>query len=102
MEPLPQSKLKRSASSTAAWVLLGTRLGSVTGFAAGGPLSFPGDGKSSTLQRAASKNGCSTHSGSNHLTVKKDGKVITQIPHTVKPNGTCREIIKVLNAQCGG
>lgn len=68
---------------------------------AAGSLKYPGDCDRKTLERAANKNGCSTQSGSNHITVKKGGKVITQIPHTVKPNGTCRAIIKILNEQCG-
>ncbi|MFE8605255.1 hypothetical protein KYC5002_44255 [Archangium violaceum] len=96
------SKLKRSASSVPGWFLLGILLGSVTGFAAGGGLKYPADCDHAKLKRAANKNGCSTHAGSNHLTVKKNGKVITQIPHTVKSNGTCQGTIKAINTHCGG
>jgi hypothetical protein len=63
-------------------------------------LSYPGDCKNGTLERAAKKNGCSLESGGNHWTVKKGGAVVTQIPYSVKENGTCREIIKALNAEC--
>ena len=63
-------------------------------------LSYPGDCKSSKLVAACKKNGCSTESGGSHIKCKKGGKTITVIPHTVKPNNTCRSIIKVINSNC--
>lgn len=67
---------------------------------AGAGLSYPGDCKNNILERAAQKNGCTLESGGNHSTVKKNGTVITQIPNSVKDNGTCRDIIKKLNDNC--
>jgi len=63
-------------------------------------LSYPNDCKSQKLRKAASKNGCSVVSGSDHLKVFKDGKMITTIPHSVKQNNTCRSIIRILNKEC--
>jgi hypothetical protein len=68
-------------------------------FAAAG-LSYPGDCKNNVLERAAQRNGCTLEQGGNHGTVKKNGAVVTQIPRSVKDNGTCREIIKALNEKC--
>ncbi|XXF80181.1 hypothetical protein P2318_10635 [Myxococcaceae bacterium GXIMD 01537] len=63
-------------------------------------LNYPGDCDSAKLRRAASKNGCSVENGAKHHKVKKGGKVLTLIPNTVKPNGTCREVIKVIEKNC--
>lgn len=63
-------------------------------------LNYPGDCDSAKLRRAASKNGCSVENGAKHHKVKKGSKVLTLIPNTVKPNGTCREIIKVIEKNC--
>lgn len=63
-------------------------------------LSYPGDCDSAKLRRAASKNGCSVENGAKHHKVTKSGKVLTLIPNTVKQNGTCREIIKVIEKNC--
>jgi hypothetical protein len=52
------------------------------------------------MRRAASKRGCSVENGAKHHKVKKDGKVLTLIPNTVKPNGTCRAIITVIAQSC--
>ena len=67
---------------------------------AGAGLSYPGDCKNSVLERAAKKNGCTLEAGGNHSTVKKNSSVVTQIPHSVKENNTCRDIIKKLNDNC--
>ena len=67
---------------------------------AAGSLIYPGDCKNSTLEKAAKKNGCSLVDGGKHWKVMKDAKMITTIPYSVKDNGTCREIIKVLNSEC--
>jgi hypothetical protein len=80
---------------TALFVVIG-----VSAPALAGDLSYPGDCKNSVLERAAKKNGCTLESGGNHSTVKKNGTVITQIPYSVKENGTCRDIIKKLNDNC--
>lgn len=65
-------------------------------------LTYPADCKNKTLERTAQKNGCSIQEGKGHKLVYKDGKKITEIPNSVKDNNTCRDIIKVLNTQCGG
>lgn len=63
-------------------------------------LNYPGDCDSAKLRRAASKNGCSVENGAKHHKVKKGSQVLTLIPNTVKANGTCREIIKVIEKNC--
>lgn len=63
-------------------------------------LSYPKDCDSAKLRRAAKKGGCSVENGAKHHKVKKDGKVLTLIPNTVKPNGTCRAIITVIEQSC--
>lgn len=60
-------------------------------------LSFPQDCKDNILRRAASSNGLSIHPGGEHQKVTKDGQHVTVIPNSIKPNGTCREIINTLN-----
>lgn len=65
-------------------------------------LTYPADCKNKTLERTAQKNGCSTQEGKGHKLVYKNGVKITEIPNSVKDNNTCRDIIKVLNTQCGG
>ena len=55
---------------------------------------------SKLLQRLAQRAGLSLESGGKHLTVRNPvtGKVVTQIPHTVKGKGTARDIVnKILN-----
>jgi hypothetical protein len=63
-------------------------------------LKFPGDCKASKIMKAAKKGGCTVEMGAKHHKIKKGGKVITLLPNTVKPNGTCRGIINSVNAQC--
>jgi hypothetical protein len=75
-------------------------LGAMTSSASAASLSYPGDCKNSTLERAAKKNGCSLVPGGSHNKVLKSGNVITLIPFSVKANNTCRAIIQVLNSQC--
>jgi hypothetical protein len=70
------------------------------GAAATQRLSYPGDCRRNTLIRAGNRDGCSTDEGANHTNVRKNGNVITQIPHTVKANNTCRSIIRILNNEC--
>jgi hypothetical protein len=82
---------------------IATALGLLLAAPAAHALTYPGDCNSATLRSAASKNGCAVNAGNKkqkHLTVTKDGKFITSIPHSVKANGTCRSIIKAINDNC--
>ncbi|WAR20142.1 hypothetical protein MAR_001980 [Mya arenaria] len=67
-------------------------------------LRFPGDCNSARLRNTATNCGLNVSPGGNHYDVRDPqdhNRVITQIPHTVKTNGTCRAIIRILNARCG-
>jgi hypothetical protein len=72
----------------------------LTAPAAWAALRYPADCKSSTLRRAANKNGCTFVSGTKHHKVMKNGQQVTLIPNDVKQNGTCRGIIDALNTHC--
>ncbi|WAR15668.1 hypothetical protein MAR_005773 [Mya arenaria] len=64
-------------------------------------LQYPGDCKSSKLINFAEKGGCKVKKGKQkHITITKDNRLVTRIPHHVKSNGTCRSIIDALNANC--
>jgi len=63
-------------------------------------LKYPGDCKASKIIKAAKKGGCTVEMGAKHHKIKKGGSVVTLLPNTVKPNGTCRSIINAVNSQC--
>ena len=63
-------------------------------------LKFPGDCKASKIIKAAKKGGCTVEMGKKHHKIKKGSSVVTLLPNTVKPNGTCRGIINSVNSQC--
>ncbi|KAH3875734.1 hypothetical protein DPMN_039010 [Dreissena polymorpha] len=65
-------------------------------------LKYPGDCKSKILRSYAEKCGLKVSPGAEHFVVKdpKTNTQVTQIPHTVKENPTCRSIIRKLNARC--
>ncbi|XP_031551071.1 uncharacterized protein LOC116288423 [Actinia tenebrosa] len=63
-------------------------------------LKFPGDCNSSKLQNFAKRCGLYVVSGGNHILVYDGSRLITTIPHSVKENGTCRNIINILNGRC--
>ena len=53
------------------------------------------------MRRMAKKAGLEVEKGGKHLTVRdpKTGKVVTQIPNTLKGTGTARDIVnKILRA----
>jgi len=61
---------------------------------------FPGGCDRETLISFAKKCGMDVQPGGNHYNVFKNGQKITQIPHTVKENGTCKAIIDTIAANC--
>jgi hypothetical protein len=63
-------------------------------------LKYPGDCKASKIIKAAKKGGCTVEMGAKHHKIKKGSSVVTLLPNTVKPNGTCRGIINSVNSQC--
>ena len=63
-------------------------------------LKFPGDCKAKTLVGFAKKCGLTVEAGGKHWVVKDGKEFVTTIPHSVKPNGTCKSIIKTLNGRC--
>ena len=95
-----QKVLRRSLFLASGALLLSVGLGAPAAEAKGN-LKYPADCKEKKLRDAAKKGGCTIQSGGNHDTVKKGNEVVTQIPHSVKDNGTCRGIIKDLNTHCG-
>lgn len=69
--------------------------------AAGAGLRFPGSCKRKTLLDYARRCGLTVDAGGSHYLIRRaDGSIVTVIPRTVKSNGTCREIINALVAQC--
>ena len=63
------------------------------------PLLFPGDCKAETLKNFVETCGLKVVPGGKHWKVL-DWKLLTTIPHRVKANGTCWNIIKKLNGHC--
>lgn len=63
-------------------------------------LKFPGDCNSAKLQNFARKCGLCILPGGSHIKVCDGDKQLTVIPHSVKANGTCRNIINILNGRC--
>jgi len=61
-------------------------------------LSFPGDCTQKRLRRAVRRVGAELRSGGNHDTVVSGSRVITQIPRHDPSPGTCRAILKALDA----
>ncbi|WAR15147.1 hypothetical protein MAR_005252 [Mya arenaria] len=64
-----------------------------------GPLEYPGDCHTKRLINFAKKGGCTLKTGP-HISVYRDGKFVTSIPHNVKDNPTCESIIDELNEHC--
>lgn len=66
-----------------------------------GSLTYPGSCNAGELSDAAKASGCTVDPDGGHMKVyDKNGNVVTLIPHSVKDNGTCRAIIKALQAGC--
>lgn len=63
-------------------------------------LKYPGDCKSSKLQNFAKKCGLTVVPGGSHIKVCDGNRQITVIPHSVKSNYTCNNIINILNGRC--
>lgn len=65
-------------------------------------LSYPGDCDRKTLIRYAENCGLTIKEGGKHTKVYNGSRLVTTIPRTVKPNGTCRSIIRDLLNECEG
>ncbi|KAH3874536.1 uncharacterized protein LOC127869241 [Dreissena polymorpha] len=65
-------------------------------------LKYPSDCQRQKLRTYAENCGLIIENGRNHLKVRdpETGAIITDIPHKVKGNGTCRDIINILNGRC--
>ena len=63
-------------------------------------LQYPKKCNSQTLRNFATKCGLDVRKGGKHWKVYDGKQFLTPIPHSVKENPTCQNIINVLNGRC--
>lgn len=64
-------------------------------------LRYPSDCNARAIARGLSGSSCVVEPGGKHLKVKdRIGNTVVALPHDVKSNFTCKDIVKRLNLSC--